>query len=195
MEQKLLKDLCIDIFPGPAIFNNDALSNEDAGGYRVIRLADIENGEISYDQCHFYNNTSDFSKNRYILKKGDILLSSRGTIFKVAVVREDIEMMIPSGYLTCVRLSPKIEISADYVASYIQSLKPFEIAPDLNEQKHGVAFRIRAVDIFNINIPIADAEVQKKIEKLIRERLGSMKEIDKKKKEVKKIISTIKTAI
>jgi hypothetical protein len=74
-------------------------------------------------KCYFYNDTSDSSKNHYLLKKNDILVSSRGTIFKVAVIKDDIKLTTPSGYLTCIRLSTRKNISNNYIASYIRSLK------------------------------------------------------------------------
>jgi hypothetical protein len=42
-----LQDICTDIFAGAAIFNNDNLSRDyKDDGYRVIRLADIQNNKL-----------------------------------------------------------------------------------------------------------------------------------------------------
>ena len=50
MKTKKLKDVCTDIFAGAALFTNDNLSRDyKNGGYRIIRLADIQNNEISFD--------------------------------------------------------------------------------------------------------------------------------------------------
>jgi hypothetical protein len=85
MKTQRLRDICADIFAGATIFANNSLSRDyKNGGYRVIRLADIENNEISFRDCLLYN-TQDYKKSRYLLQNNDILLSSRGTIFKVAV--------------------------------------------------------------------------------------------------------------
>ncbi|MDD3150512.1 MAG: restriction endonuclease subunit S [Candidatus Gastranaerophilales bacterium] len=195
MKFELLKNLCVDIFAGPSIFTNKSLSHEDTGGYRVIRLADIENDEISYEKSFFYNNISDFSKNRYLLKKNDILISSRGTIFKVAIIKENIDMTIPSGYLSCVRLSPKINISPNYVASYIRHLSLENIISKQNQKilpDRKIGFRFKTVDICNIRIPIVKSEIQSTIDRLYDEYMKLKQESHQKKKEIKNIIFTIK---
>jgi hypothetical protein len=67
MKIRKLKDICTDIFAGAALFTNDNLSRDyKNGGYRVIRLADIQNNEISFENCLFYNE-QDYKKNRYLL--------------------------------------------------------------------------------------------------------------------------------
>jgi hypothetical protein len=107
MKTQTLQEICADIFAGATIFTNNALSREhNDDGYRVIRLADIQNNEISFKDCLYYNK-QDYKKNRYLLQDNDILISSRETIFKVAIfTKSDNQKTIPSGFLTCVRLKP-----------------------------------------------------------------------------------------
>jgi hypothetical protein len=77
MKTLKLQDICTDIFARAAIFDNDSLSRDyKNNGYRVIRLADIQNNEIYFKDCLFYNKT-DYKKNRYLLQDNDILISSR----------------------------------------------------------------------------------------------------------------------
>ncbi|MDR2251251.1 MAG: hypothetical protein LBD98_00165 [Endomicrobium sp.] len=69
MKTLKLQDICADIFAGAAIFDNDSLSRDYKDGWcRVIRLADIQNNELSFKDCLFYN-YQDFSKNRYLLQR------------------------------------------------------------------------------------------------------------------------------
>lgn len=47
MKTQKLRDTCADIFAGATIFTNDNISRDyKNGGYRVIRLADIQNNKI-----------------------------------------------------------------------------------------------------------------------------------------------------
>ncbi|MDR3256990.1 MAG: restriction endonuclease subunit S [Endomicrobium sp.] len=110
MKTLKLKDICSDIFTGAALFTNDALSHEyKPNGFRVIRLADIQNNELSFEDCLFFNK-QDYSKNRYLLQDNDILISSRGTIFKVAIFqKQDNYKTIPSDFFKLHTTKPRFE--------------------------------------------------------------------------------------
>jgi hypothetical protein len=169
MKTLKLKDICTDIFAGAAIFDNDSLSRVyKDGGYRVIRLADIQNNELSFRDCLFYNE-HDFSKNRYLLQDNDILISSRGTIFKVAIYSKDGNYKtIPSGFLTCIRLNPELNISVSYVAACLRhkendiTLRGKTIKKTIGKKPK---IQLKLSDIYNIEIPIVSDKVQKEIDK------------------------------
>jgi hypothetical protein len=192
MKIQKLKDICIDIFAGAALFTNDNLSRDyQNGGYRVIRLADIQNNDISFEDCLFYNK-QDYKKNRYLLHNNDILISSRGTIFKIAVFqKEDTYKTIPSGFLTCIRLNPELNISVNYIAAYlrlkensiIQSKKTIK-KTSTNKPK----IQLKLSDIYNIEIPMISAKIQKEIDKLSSEARSYLKKSIQKTKEIEKIV-------
>jgi len=170
MKARKLQDICTDIFAGAAIFSNDSLSRDyKNGGYRVIRLADIQNNEISFRDCLFYN-THDYKKNRYLLQDNDILLSSRGTIFKVAIFHKgNSYKTIPSGFLTCIRLNPDLNMSVNYVAAYLRHKENSIITNNRNSKKindRKTKIQLKLSDIYDIKIPMISAEVQKNIDKL-----------------------------
>jgi hypothetical protein len=55
------------------------------------------------------------------LQNDDILISSRGTIFKVAIFqKQDNYKTIPSGFLSCIRLNPYLNTSVNYVVAYLR---------------------------------------------------------------------------
>jgi hypothetical protein len=107
MKRLKLKEMYTDIFAGATIFTNDELSRDyKNGGYRVIRLAHIQNNEIFFKDCLYYNQ-QDYKKNMYLLQNNDILISSRGTIFKVAIFyKENAYKTIPSGFLNLYQIKP-----------------------------------------------------------------------------------------
>jgi mRNA-degrading endonuclease RelE of RelBE toxin-antitoxin system len=195
MKTLKLQEICTDIFAGAAIFDNDSLSRDyKNGGYRVIRLADIQNNEISFSDCLFYNK-SDYKKNRYILQNNDILLSSRGTIFKVSIFyKEDTYKTIPSGFLTCIRLNPDMNISPTYVAAYLRHKESNIINIRLGNKSvkktsnKKPKIQLKTSDILNIEIPIVSAKVQKEIDNLSSQATALLKQCLQKTKEIENII-------
>jgi hypothetical protein len=187
-----LKDICADIFAGATIFTNDSLARDyKDGGYRVIRLADIQNNEISFKDCLFYN-MPDYKKNRYLLQNDDILISSRGTIFKIAVFqKEDAHKTIPSGFLTCIRLNPELNISVNYIAAYLRHKESSIIQGNKGIKKISnkkPKIQLKLSDIYNIEIPIVSAKVQKEIDKLSSEASSYLKKSIEKTKEIENIL-------
>ncbi|MDR0398670.1 MAG: restriction endonuclease subunit S [Endomicrobium sp.] len=196
MKTLKLRDICTDIFAGATIFTNDELSRDyKNGGYRVIRLADIQNNEISFKDCLFYN-TQDYKKNRYLLQNNDILISSRGTIFKVAIFyKEDTYKTIPSGFLTCIRLNLDLNISFNYVAAYLRHKENSIIMGEKNIKKQidkKPKIQLKLSDIYNIEIPIISNKVQKELDKLSSKATSLLKESLQKTQEIENLIKGIK---
>lgn len=190
MKKQKLKDICIDIYAGAAIFTNDDLEKDCAmSGYRVIRLADIQNNEISFKDCLFYNK-QEYKKNRYLLQNNDILLSSRGTIFKVAIFyKEDTYKTIPSGFLTCIRLNPDLNISVNYVAAYLRSQESVILQAKTKGSKHKIQLKLS--DIYNIEIPMTSDKLQKDIDKLSLEATSLLKKSMQKTQKIENLVLNI----
>ncbi|MDR1087491.1 MAG: restriction endonuclease subunit S [Endomicrobium sp.] len=190
MKTLTLQEICTDIFAGATIFTNNTLSREyNDDGFRVIRLADIQNNEISFKDCLYYNK-QDYRKNRYLLQDNDILISSRGTIFKVAIfTKSDNQKTIPSGFLTCIRLKPELKMSVHYVAAYLRHIENDIIKHSSNTENaedKKPKIKLKLSDIYNIKIPIVSAKIQNDIDalatqatSLLRENLQKMQEIEK----------------
>ncbi|MDR3306495.1 MAG: restriction endonuclease subunit S [Endomicrobium sp.] len=196
MKTLKLQAICADIFAGAALFNNDNLSRDyQNGGYRVIRLTDIQNNEIYFKDCLFYNKP-DYKKNRYLLQDNDILISSRGTIFKVAIYYKDgAYKTIPSGFLTCIRLNPELNISANYVAAYLRHKENNIIMSNAKNVKKTSdkkpKIQLKLSDIYNIEISIVSSKVQKEIDRLSYEATDYLKQSIQKTQEIENLISDI----
>jgi hypothetical protein len=68
----------------------------------------------------FYNKP-DYKKNRYLLQDKDILISSRRTIFKIAIYYKDGNCKtIPSGFLTCIKVKSCLGYFPNYVAACLK---------------------------------------------------------------------------
>ncbi|MDR2818123.1 MAG: restriction endonuclease subunit S [Endomicrobium sp.] len=195
MKTLALQEICTDIFAGATIFTNNTLSRDYKNdGFRVIRLADIQNNEISFKDCLYYNK-QDYKKNRYLLQDNDILISSRGTIFKVAIFsKEDNQKTIPSGFLTCIRLKPELNMSAHYVAAYLRHIENDIISGKKQIKKNKQAkaqIKLTLTDIYNIEIPMLATKVQKEIDKLSKEATAYLKKNISKTQEIEEMLSDI----
>jgi hypothetical protein len=190
MKTLTLQEMCSDIFAGATIFTNDELSRNCKNiGFRVIRLADIQNNYISFKDCLFYNQ-QDYKKNRYLLQNNDILISSRGTIFKVAIFyRKDNYKTIPSGFLTCIRLNPDLNISANFIATYLRHKKNSIVLGNKKIRKPKIQLKLS--DIYNIEIPIVSTKVQKDIDKLSLEATSLLKECLQKTQEIENLMRRV----
>ncbi|MCA6072593.1 MAG: restriction endonuclease subunit S [Endomicrobium sp.] len=154
-------------------------------------MAYIQNNEIFFKDCLFHN-TSDYRENRYLLQNNDILISSRGTIFKIAVFqKEDAHKTISSGFLTCIRLNPELNVSVNYIAAYLRHKENTIILGDKNIKKSDdkkPKIKLKLSDIYNIEIPIVSAKVQKEIDKLSSEASSYLKKNTEKTKEIENIL-------
>jgi hypothetical protein len=187
-----LKDICSDIFAGAALFTNNELSRTcKNSSYRVIRLADIQNNDISFKDCLYYDK-QDYRKNRYLLQDNDILISSRGTIFKVAIfTKSDNQKTIPSGFLTCIRLKSELEMSVNYVAAYLRHIENDIIKKRGEEEKTNEKkpkIKLKLSDIYNIKIPIVSAKVQKDIDSLSLKATSYLKKGIQKTQEIEEML-------
>jgi type I restriction enzyme M protein len=196
MEIKKLQDICAYIFSGPAICTNENLSkNYIEGGYRIIRLADIQNNEICFKDCLFYN-IPDYKKNQYVLQDNDILLSSRGTVFKVAIFKEDnFYKTIPSGFFTCIRLNKKNKISVRYIAAYLRykesNIISYSGKKKIKAENTKIKIQLKLKDILNIPIPIPSVNIQNEVDKLFSESEIYFKKRLQKLEDIKVILSRI----
>jgi hypothetical protein len=193
MKYLTLQKICTDIFAGATIFTNNTLSREyNNDCFRVIRLADIQNNEISFKDCLYYNK-QDYKKNRYLLQDNDILISSRGTIFKVAIfAKQDNQKTIPSGFLTCIRLKPELKMSVHYVTAYLRYIendiiKKSSKTQNPNDKKPKI--KLKLSDVYNIKIPLVSVKIQKDIDELAMQATSLLKESLQKTQEIEKIIN------
>jgi hypothetical protein len=129
------------------------------------------------------------------LQDNDILISSRGTIFKVAIYYKDGNCKtIPSGFLTCIRLKPELNMSAHYVAAYLRHIENDIISgkkqvKKTNKQKPKI--KLTLTDIYNIEIPMLATKVQKEIDKLSKETPAYLKKNISKTQEIEEMLSDI----
>jgi type I restriction enzyme M protein len=127
--------------------------------YKIINLSDIQAGKINFDNLSFVS-VSDFKKaNRYEVRQGDLLLASRGTALKIAVVPETSENLVLSNNFICIRTKGKYD---PYFLKYFLE-SPVGVHY-LEASKRGSAVTVLSTkDISSIPIPALPLEMQQEI--------------------------------
>ncbi|MDR2425960.1 MAG: hypothetical protein LBD46_02080 [Endomicrobium sp.] len=117
---------------------------------------------------------------------------SCGTIFKAAIYsKEGNYKIIPSSFLTCIRLKPELNISASYVAAYLRHKENSIISKGKTINKSSEKkskIQLKLSDIYNIESPIASIKIQKEIDKLSSEATSLLKQSIEKTKRIENII-------
>jgi len=143
-----------EVFRGKSIMKKDI----QPGEYRVLNISDIEEGEINFE------NISTIAEDtrkilRYELKLGDVVISCRGTLNKVAVFNDDKHKIIASANLIIIR--PKKKIISGYLKIFLES--PLGATLIKNIQRGSIIMNINPADIGDLEIPLPDLKEQKEI--------------------------------
>lgn len=90
------------------------------GNVSILKITNIDEGSIDYDSMASAN--IDESKiNKYLLQENDILLTSKGTVLKMAVVTDiNVRKIIPHNNLLVIRITDKA-VNPLYVCNYLNS--------------------------------------------------------------------------
>ncbi|WP_077614764.1 N-6 DNA methylase [Caenibacillus caldisaponilyticus] len=132
---------------------------ESADGelFPVIQIRDIENGEIRFETIdQFMIQTRDVQ--RVAAQPGDILVSSRGTQQKIAIVPEYDGTILVSNMFIIIRLHSKEEVDPAYVKRFLES--PIGQYYFEAHQSGSIATVLTPNDIRSIELPLLPIEQQ-----------------------------------
>ncbi len=137
-----------------------AIPNNPTGNIRIIQFKDYNsNGKIDYEDLNRFSVSN--IKDSYLLKKGDILVSSRGS-FKSAVFDGD-EDTVAVGILFVATLTSS-SFLPEYVSAYLNSAQGQ--AQFMALQNVGLTQAVTRAEIERLEIPIIPLEIQKKMSKI-----------------------------
>lgn len=139
------------------IFRGKAISKVAAGNdVKVINISDISEGKIDYKKTTGIE-IEPRKVASYILEDKDILISSRGTVIKVAMYEEQKEKYIPSVNFSVIRIHDD-RIRNEYVAIFLNT----EIGKKLlnSLQRGSGIMNINSKDLNSIDIPLVSLEEQ-----------------------------------
>ncbi|MGI6492653.1 MAG: N-6 DNA methylase [Pelotomaculum sp.] len=129
--------------------------------YKIINLSDVQDGKIIFDSLT-YVSMSDFKKAyRYEVRPGDLLLASRGTALKIAVVPETDENLILSNNFICIRT--KGNYDPYFLKYFLES--PVGVHYLKANQRGAAVTVLSTKDISLIPVPLLPLKEQKKIAK------------------------------
>ena len=141
------------------IFRGKAISKKDPNGnIGVINIANIDELDIDYSNLD-YIEESERKASRYILEEGDVLISSRGTIIKVAIFTKQTFSCIPSSNLIVIR--PNEGLLGGYLKVFLESSVGIKLIKSI--QRGTTVVNINYKDLGQLEIPILSLAEQNKI--------------------------------
>lgn len=158
-----LNTICKEIYRGYQVSSNEIKQySENINGreeYQIVNITNITDGNIDSDLTKIYPDTDKMDK--YLLQDKDLLVSSKGTLSKFAVVEiKDNEKYIPSGNFTILRLDTNF-INPYYLKIFFESNKGTAIINSI--KSGGVLPAINLSQFKEINVPVPSIEEQNRI--------------------------------
>lgn len=134
--------------------------------YKLINMSDIDNngafeysslGEIECDEV----------KPKYLLRKGDLIIKSRGAENTITIIDKDYENLLATAHFIIVRIGEGIELDPYYLLFYLTSKRCKDYIKGALIGTSQQILKIKSIE--NIELPNFPIEKQK--------RLGEMKRI------------------
>lgn len=165
-------------FKGISAKEDDRLGKEE--DYYLLQMSDVQNGQVILDDLlPIKGNVTTRIKDAQV-QEGDILLSSRGSSIKIAVVPQTTKRLIPSQNLICFR--PKEGYNPYFIKAFLES--PVGMALLTVNQTSSVISFLNIRDIEDVEIPSLPTEEQERIGTEVKEAdLQVQKKIEDAKKE------------
>ena len=134
----------------------------------LIGISDLLNGFVSEPRQRLAVAPGDRHE-RFTVQTGDVLVSSRSTVLRVALVEPEAEGAVLSANLVAIRLNPVL-LLPEVLLAYLTSPEGQAIL----ESRTTGSTRIRALPIqvlAAIEVPVPAVEVQQRVAALVREEL------------------------
>lgn len=140
-------------------FNLTSKDESEDGMYRVVKISDVQEGKIDFEHLARCNVKKNTKVENFLIKKGDILISTRGMTTKIAVVSEDVENVVLSQNFNYIRLNDAFD--PIWIKMFLESpVGQFQL--ELNAAGSVVKL-LQTADIKELKIPVKPLEKQKEI--------------------------------
>ena len=140
-------------------FNITTKDEKIDGAYRFIKISDIVKGKIDFEGLTKGDVQKAVKAENYQIHEGDILLSVRGTVDKMALITENIEEVLFSQNLVCIR--PKRDkVNSRWLYEYLTS--PVGLAQISIARVGTTIAQIPRKNLAQLKIPLISVEQQKK---------------------------------
>jgi restriction endonuclease S subunit len=161
------------------------VNTDPLGRARVIQLTDL-----SQSNCIEWGNLpqvngEDIAKD-YFIRRGDVLLSSRGNRSHVILVDQDVVDVVAPNYLLILRITSKL-ITSEYLSWYLQ--QP-QAQVQIERARRGTTVQlISRGELAELTVPIPPLQLQEKIAKIGALALKEQDLLDQLKVERQRLIS------
>lgn len=147
----------VEMFRGMNVPSKKEFEKEE-GEYYLIQLADVQDGKIIFHQLTTINLDSKKART-YEVQEGDIILSSRGSAIKIAVVPKlDKKLILSHNFIG---MRPKRGVNQYFIKSFLES--PIGTYYISSKQK-GTAVSVLSIkDIESIPVPDMEINTQNEI--------------------------------
>lgn len=130
---------------------------EGQKGYKVIQLKDVEDGKIDLESIEVIPVKN---AERYMVESGDIIIASRGTAYKVAIVPDHNEPLVLSNMFIRIRIKDKA-YKPGYIKVFLDS--PVGVALIEGMKKGGAVKALTTRDIEDVEFPELEIDGQEEI--------------------------------
>lgn len=100
-----LKDIA-EIIKGVQLSKEDLQELSKHREYYFLNVKDIENGKINYDEASMLTYKKKDWLGKFDIRANDIILTSKGSLVKTAIIEEDFRQAFISSNLTIIRVDP-----------------------------------------------------------------------------------------
>ncbi|UEL47211.1 restriction endonuclease subunit S [Terrisporobacter hibernicus] len=161
---------------------------EKEATHKAVMLYDVQNRELELENLTPINIDDINLNKKYLLKKGDVLLSCRGNVVKIAVIDEIPDNRILSHNFIAIR--PDREVNTYFIKAYLESpIGKYYISKRL---KGMTVLTLSVKDLYDMPFPNIDRKKQEDIgNKLIK----SKEHYNQKLKEIKEQLKNDTIAI
>ncbi|MFD2657943.1 N-6 DNA methylase [Gracilibacillus thailandensis] len=154
---KSLSNLTESIYRGLNVSSKSV--EEGVGEYKIIKLSDVKDGEINLEELTQVTLKRKSKVEMYLVQRGDVIISNRGTSIKIAVVPHVEENIILSHNFLGIRCNNQLD--PYFLKEYLES--PVGQYMLTSKQIGTNILTINPKDLEDIKIPVPEIEAQMEI--------------------------------
>ncbi len=155
---------------------------------KVINLSDMTESGIDYSNLDIAHGDANRLA-KHLLKKGDVLMSARGTQIKIAVFGQDEGNYIASSNINIIRCDQDI-LRGEYLALFLKSKVGMKIISSLT--RGATLININYTDLLDIEVPLPSLEKQDEVVARYNNGLAEyQKKVSEAQKEWNEIVETV----
>lgn len=135
-------------------------------GYRILRVADVADGRVDLDGPDFVSDEYQRSIGSKLSQAGDVLLTTKGTVGRVAVFPADAEQVVYSPQLCFFRVTDPTTIHPRFLAYWFKS-ESFVRQASHRANNTDMAAYINLGDIASLSLDLPSATEQEAIAEVL----------------------------